>query len=1161
MARLPRMTLALVILCFALSGFAALLYQTAWMRLFAIAFGTSEISVVIVLAGYMAGLAIGAWAAARFVDRLRRPVLVYGLLEGAIAATALGLPLLVELSGELYALLAGGQPVPPDAGGLGQTLYYSLASMLALLIPTGLMGATLPLLARYAVTSDRNLGGRISLLYSMNTLGAVGGTLAAAFLLLPALGLQGTVWVGALINALVFAVAVLLARGAPAAGTAPPAGNGKAEGAKQRPGLRISIPLIALSGVLSFTYEVLWTRMLSHVLGSSTFAFATMLAAFLTGIALGAAGAGPLARKPRPALAAFGWCQLGAALCSALVYWRLESWAPGGGLALLAFAVILPSALFIGATYPLAVRAHAGAAADAGRSSAIIYSWNTLGSIAGALLAGFFIVPALGFAGTVRFAVWGNLGLGLCALAAAFWAEARRRGYSAGRGFEAEAAPANGAEPVAASDAGTEVSRVRRWAYRSAGALAAGLLLAGTISQPILAVARRRGSLAGRGFEAGAAPANGAEPVAASGDGAEVSRVRRWGQRYGSASALAAGLLLAAATGLLFQPGRPDALITRHIFGGSGEQILREIHYAVGRSSTVYLTENPSRFDLSTNGLPEAQVEFKGAPPLLLSQRWLGLWPSLARPDLESLLVVGLGGGVVLEGAPPMIDAIHVVELEEEVARANAAIGPRRLRDPLAEPRIRLVFNDARNALRLTSRRYDAIVSQPSHPWTAGASHLFTREFFALAKSRLTEDGLLVQWMNADLIDETLLRQLATTLLAEFQNVRIYQPSALVLHFLASDGPLDIEPQLAATGRPLLDAPEHFSHNSLHGPADLVAALLLDEAGVAALADGQEPITDDRNAMALSSRSEADGLDLATLIALAAPGDPLLNPESWLRRILSDEDLAYVAIRLVRIGQALRLERLIETLERPSSRNLLRAILLSAQGQADEAELLLGSIAPGEPTYEQALFMRVKASGPGSIPARELASNRISERLRAVLAGWLALDAQNWSTLSVLDAQLDETRRSDLWAPQAAQMRAEWRLRARDPDGRLAREALREINRSVATEGAGPKLALRARLALKLEDAPIFVESVAHWVQATQTRLASLADPAEPLPALEYRWTAAAGEQFAKELSLLPPETLGGRANAVLQNVLALQERMAAHAPGQPRQEAPAPEE
>ena len=95
------MTLALVILCFALSGFAALLYQTAWMRLFAIAFGTSEISVVIVLAGYMAGLAIGAWAASRFVDRLRRPVLAYGLLEGAIAAAALAMPLLVKLSGEL----------------------------------------------------------------------------------------------------------------------------------------------------------------------------------------------------------------------------------------------------------------------------------------------------------------------------------------------------------------------------------------------------------------------------------------------------------------------------------------------------------------------------------------------------------------------------------------------------------------------------------------------------------------------------------------------------------------------------------------------------------------------------------------------------------------------------------------------------------------------------------------------------------------------------------------------------------------------------------------------------------------------------------------------------------------------------------------------------
>ena len=187
------MLLSLIILCFTLSGFAALLYQTAWIRLFAIAFGTSEVAIAVVLAGYMGGLAVGAALAARYVAVIRRPVLVYGLLEGGIAIAALAMPLMVIASGQLYAFFVGGQPAPPDAGSFGQPLYYSIASLLVLLVPTVLMGATLPLLAQFVVTSNRNLGGRVSLLYSMNTFGAVAGVLAAGFILLPEFGLRGTV--------------------------------------------------------------------------------------------------------------------------------------------------------------------------------------------------------------------------------------------------------------------------------------------------------------------------------------------------------------------------------------------------------------------------------------------------------------------------------------------------------------------------------------------------------------------------------------------------------------------------------------------------------------------------------------------------------------------------------------------------------------------------------------------------------------------------------------------------------------------------------------------------------------------------------------------------------------------------------------------------------
>ena len=94
----------------------------------------------------------------------------------------------------------------------------------------------------------------------------------------------------------------------------------------------------------------------------------------------------------------------------------------------------------------------------------------------------------------------------------------------------------------------------------------------------------------------------------------------------------------------------------------------------------------------------------------------------------------------MVETASPSIDRIEVVEIESEMIRANRAIADQRRRDPLSDPRVHITVNDARSALQLTRERFDAIVSQPSHPWTAAASHLYTREFFELVRSRLSED-------------------------------------------------------------------------------------------------------------------------------------------------------------------------------------------------------------------------------------------------------------------------------------------------------------------------------------------------------------------------------------------------------------------------------------
>ncbi len=140
-----------VVACFVLSGFAALLYQTAWMRQFSLVFGTSELAVAAVLSAYMGGLAFGASLAARYVHRVTRPVLFYGLLEAGIAISALSVPWLLRFASFLYISVFGGQPEPVDASGLGQSFFYLAIAFMVIAIPTTFMGATLPLLTKYVV--------------------------------------------------------------------------------------------------------------------------------------------------------------------------------------------------------------------------------------------------------------------------------------------------------------------------------------------------------------------------------------------------------------------------------------------------------------------------------------------------------------------------------------------------------------------------------------------------------------------------------------------------------------------------------------------------------------------------------------------------------------------------------------------------------------------------------------------------------------------------------------------------------------------------------------------------------------------------------------------------------------------------------------------------
>src|SRR5690606_2456133 len=193
-------------------------------------------------------------------------------------------------------------------------------------------------------------------------------------------------------------------------------------------------------------------------------------------------------------------------------------------------------------------------------------------------------------------------------------------------------------------------------------------------------------------------------------------------------------------------------------------------------------------------------------------------------------------GGRVVEDVPPSVERVDVIEIEPLVLEANRAVRDLRLRDPFADPRVHLVTNDARGALNLTRRKYDAIVSQPSHPWTAGASHLYTLEFMQQVREHLNDDGVFAQWMTSSFLDESLLRSLTATLVRVFGEVRLYRPDPDTLLFLASAQPLDLEEGLVATGRPLSSAPDHYGMHGIHNAEDLLATLAVDSDGAHALA-------------------------------------------------------------------------------------------------------------------------------------------------------------------------------------------------------------------------------------------------------------------------------------------------------------------------------------
>jgi len=397
----------LVLAAFALSGASGLVYEVVWTRLLSLTFGVTVFATSAVLAAYMAGLGLGSWLVGRHADRLRNPVRVYAVLEIGIGLYALAVPAILEALTPAYVALATRLE--------GHFLLFNLAraglAFLVLLIPTTLMGGTVPVIGRYLVTRADAIGWNVGLLYALNTGGAVLGCLAAGFVLIGTLGMWRTTMLTAAVN-LGIGLTVLAAttrercEAHPAAAPVPVR-------APRSPAVRVAMLVFAASGFCALAYEVVWTRVLLIHLHNSTYAFSAMLSVFLLGLAAGDAllmraydrverplfwlGAVEVAIGASVMLAALGYIPLRYLGNPASVGWTyalLHMFARAG-------IVLLPGAFLFGMTFPLVARVVTLGLGTVGRDLSRAYAANTLGGVLGALAGGFVLVPALGLRGTM----------------------------------------------------------------------------------------------------------------------------------------------------------------------------------------------------------------------------------------------------------------------------------------------------------------------------------------------------------------------------------------------------------------------------------------------------------------------------------------------------------------------------------------------------------------------------------------------------------------------------------------------------------------------------------------------------------------------------------------------------------------------------------------
>ncbi len=414
----------LIFFLFFLSGFSSLIYQVVWLRMLIRVLGCTVYATSVVLGAFMTGLALGSYFFGRYADRSPRPLRLYAFLEFGIGLSALMFPFVFDLLVPVYRWVytfTGGQMLSFVRAGL---------VFIALIIPTTLMGGTLPVLSSFLAREKSTFGSKIGSLYGINTLGAVLGVFSAGFVFLGYLGEINTILIGVGGTLCVAAIAYYIDWRRVFLEPISIEGE-RAESRKTVVETKISpystrtrriiIIAFAFSGFTALGYEVVWTRILQLFLKTSVYAFSTMLSIYLVGIALGSLWGTKFVDRIKNPLHLFALLEILIAffaLLGMLLLVPMETvvfkYLSGHYSKLLAAGVLVfPSTICFGILFPIVSRCFTKSNENVGRSIGQIYSINTIGCIFGSLVIGFFLISLWGSSATILALAMLNLLLGI----------------------------------------------------------------------------------------------------------------------------------------------------------------------------------------------------------------------------------------------------------------------------------------------------------------------------------------------------------------------------------------------------------------------------------------------------------------------------------------------------------------------------------------------------------------------------------------------------------------------------------------------------------------------------------------------------------------------------------------------------------------------------